>query len=139
MSSSLATAVDSDVSTAPTSTSSTPLDLCIWLSKYGLTERALLNIKDEFISLAKEAGQMMLAADPCVGTSDTKNNSSDRVTETDRSIENMVKNRLAEAYPEITFLGEETFKQGDKLSENPTFVCDRKCSCSYKMNSRHAY
>lgn len=66
----------------------------------------------------------MRDADPSVDTSDTKKNSSDRVTETDKAIEEMVKLRLLTAYPKYEFLGEESFKEGQLLSDEPTFVCD---------------
>jgi myo-inositol-1(or 4)-monophosphatase len=89
------------------------------LSRYPLEE-----IRDTLISIAHEGGEMMVAADPSVDTSDTKKNSSDRVTATDKAVEAMVKCRLATAYPDFEFLGEESFKVGQVLSEEPTFVCD---------------
>jgi myo-inositol-1(or 4)-monophosphatase len=67
---------------------------------------------------------MMLAADPSVTTSVSKRNTSDRVTATDKAIETMVQKRLSNAYPEFCFLGEETFKDGQSLTDDPTFVCD---------------
>jgi len=81
-------------------------------------------VHDTLVSVARDAGEMMIAADPSVETSDSKRNTSDRVTETDKQIEHMVKSRLEAAYPEFMFLGEETFKDGQKLSDDPTFVCD---------------
>jgi myo-inositol-1(or 4)-monophosphatase len=36
----------------------------------------------------------------------------------------MVQKRLTTQYPNFDFLGEETFKQGQELSDEPTFVCD---------------
>ncbi|KAF2640060.1 inositol monophosphatase [Massarina eburnea CBS 473.64] len=84
----------------------------------------LPSIRDELVAIANVAGRMMLAADPSVDTADTKNNSSDRVTETDKAIEAMVQTRLATKYPLISFLGEETYKNGDKLADAPTFICD---------------
>jgi len=74
--------------------------------------------------VAQEAGEMMIKADPSIDTSDTKRNTSDRVTETDKAIEDMVQKRLSKAYPDFDFLGEETFKHGQELSDEPTFVCD---------------
>ncbi|KAF1963527.1 inositol monophosphatase [Byssothecium circinans] len=117
--------VDPDDSTAPTSVCPTPLDLTDGLAKYGLIQDNVLPaIKDALVAIAKDAGTMMLAADPSMDASDTKNNSSDRVTETDKAIEGVVQTRLASAYPQILFLGEETYKAGDKLTDKPTFICD---------------
>lgn len=67
---------------------------------------------------------MMLAADPYSTESDTKNNSCDRVTLTDKSIEAMVKKALADRYPHYQFLGEETGGEKQRLTNEPTFVCD---------------
>jgi len=79
----------------------------------------------EFLKdVAMVAGTMILVADPSVETSDTKANTSDRVTETDKAVEAHVQETCASYYPEINFLGEETFKTGDKLDDKPTFVCD---------------
>ncbi|KAH7118962.1 hypothetical protein B0J11DRAFT_440730 [Dendryphion nanum] len=119
----------SDASTAPTPDCitpyiNTPTDLKIALSKHMLSESLLTSIRNELVAIARSAGQMMLDADPSVNTSDTKKNSSDRVTETDKAIETMVQSRLRQYYPEFKFLGEETFKVGQKLSNAPTFVCD---------------
>ncbi|KAJ4347255.1 uncharacterized protein N0V89_011195 [Didymosphaeria variabile] len=112
--------------TAPNSGPSTPdaqqrLD---FLASYGLDEAMLRKIKNDLVDIARTAGQMMIAADPSVVESDTKKNSSDRVTETDKAVEKMVQDRLTSEYPHFGFLGEETFKLGDKLGDMPTFVCD---------------
>ncbi|KAF2478096.1 inositol monophosphatase [Lindgomyces ingoldianus] len=118
----------SDVSTAPTpdtmTPNPTPNDLKVILAKYLMSEKTLREIRDSLVDIARNAGQMMINADPSVCTSDTKKNTSDRVTETDKAIEKMVHSRLQSAYPNIDFLGEETFKVGQKLSDKPTFVCD---------------
>lgn len=66
----------------------------------------------------------MRTANPAVSTSSTKRNTSDLVTATDKAIEHVVQAKLAREYPGIAFLGEETFKHGQVLSDNPTFVCD---------------
>ena len=89
-----------------------------------LSQLDLSAICDTLVSVAHEAGAMMLAADPSVTTSVSKRNTSDRVTATDRAIEAMVQTRLASAYPDFCFLGEETFKDGQMLTDDPTFVCD---------------
>jgi myo-inositol-1(or 4)-monophosphatase len=84
----------------------------------------LQKIRDVLITIAREAGKMIKAADPSVDTSDTKKNTSDRVTATDKAVEAMVKQRLFNEYPDFDFLGEESFKEGQELSDEPTFVCD---------------
>ncbi|KAF2244767.1 inositol monophosphatase [Trematosphaeria pertusa] len=117
-------AENSDVSTAPTTECSSPLDLSFTLAKYSMTESMLPIIQDKLVAIAQTAGKMMVDADPSVDTSDTKKNSSDRVTETDKAVEDMVKSRLLSAYPRFAFLGEETLKDGQKLGDEPTFVCD---------------
>ncbi|KAF2106301.1 hypothetical protein BDV96DRAFT_508119 [Lophiotrema nucula] len=108
--------------TAPSSPA-IPSDLEPALSKYGLTIYDLLGIKDLFVTIAHTGGGMMRAADPCVNSTDQKNNSSDLVTETDKAVEAMVQCRLATTYPNILFFGEETHG-GQKLTDEPTFVCD---------------
>jgi len=84
----------------------------------------LLDVQEELISIAKHAGEIMLAADPSVTTAEAKANSSDLVTEVDKQIEDMVTDRLTQAYPSFVFLGEETLKSGQRLTDEPTFVCD---------------
>ncbi|OCK83005.1 myo-inositol-1-monophosphatase [Lepidopterella palustris CBS 459.81] len=87
-------------------------------------ELNLNEIRDTLVHVANAAGEMMLSADPSVDTSESKKNSSDRVTATDKAVEAMVKACLTTAYPDFEFLGEESFKVGQKLSDSPTFVCD---------------
>jgi myo-inositol-1(or 4)-monophosphatase len=84
----------------------------------------LERIRDELISIAKEAGEMIKAADPSEYNSQTNKNTSDRVTATDKAVEAMVQRRLFTRYPDFEFLGEESFKVGQQLSDEPTFVCD---------------
>jgi myo-inositol-1(or 4)-monophosphatase len=84
----------------------------------------LTKIRDDLVEVAKAAGVMILDADPSVDSSCTKKNSSDRVTATDKAVEDMVQRTLAIKHPDIDFLGEETFKEGRELSDEPTFVCD---------------
>ncbi|EOD44100.1 putative inositol monophosphatase protein [Neofusicoccum parvum UCRNP2] len=87
-------------------------------------ELPLEKIEQTLVSIARRANDMILAADPTVDDSDTKNNSSDRVTATDKAVEDMVYQTLTAAYPDFEFLGEESFKEGTKLTDSPTFVCD---------------
>jgi myo-inositol-1(or 4)-monophosphatase len=115
---------DSAVSTAPTSPGLSPVDFNTGLAKYGITASMLRKIRDHLVAIARDAGEMMIAADQSIDASETKNNTSDRVTKTDKAIEAMVQTRLTTLYPQFSFLGEETFKMGDKLANAPTFVCD---------------
>ena len=48
----------------------------------------------------------------------------DLVTETDRAVEELISSSLRKKYPDYSFMGEETYKPGDKLGEEPTFVVD---------------
>jgi myo-inositol-1(or 4)-monophosphatase len=116
------------ISTQPSSISVTPnasfKDLNKALLSHLLEGKDLVQICDDLIEVAKTGGQMMLDADPSVDTSFTKKNSSDRVTATDRAVEAMVQETLARKHPDIDFLGEETFKEGQELSDEYTFVCD---------------
>jgi myo-inositol-1(or 4)-monophosphatase len=84
----------------------------------------LSGVQGELMKIARDAGEIMLAADPSVTTAEIKANSSDLVTEIDKQIEDMVKERLGRKYPSYVFLGEETLKNGQRLSDEPTFVCD---------------
>jgi myo-inositol-1(or 4)-monophosphatase len=94
------------------------------LASQGLSIQTLAIIRDHLIAIAKTAGTMMKNAHPDTSKIDEKNNSADLVTATDKAIEDMISSRLAAAYPNISFLGEETFKLGTKLGDEPTFVCD---------------
>ncbi|KAE8445394.1 hypothetical protein EG329_013407 [Mollisiaceae sp. DMI_Dod_QoI] len=84
----------------------------------------LQEIHDLLVSVAHEAGQMMLAATPSYLSSGTKKNSADLVTETDQAVEKMVSTRLSSSYPSFKFIGEETFYPGQKLTAEPTFIVD---------------
>ena len=46
----------------------------------------------------------------------------DLVTETDQAVEKLISTSLAEKYPTFSFMGEETYKPGDKLTDAPTFI-----------------
>ncbi|KAF8427739.1 inositol monophosphatase [Tirmania nivea] len=84
----------------------------------------LQQILDDLIAIAKVAGETMLAARPSVLTSGSKNNSADLVTETDQAIEKVVLGTLKAKYPTYSFLGEETYVPGMRLTDAPTFICD---------------
>jgi len=116
--------IDSPDSSVSGVSASSLIELNDALIKCLLSNINLESIQHTLISIAQQAGEMMRAADPSVDTSDTKKNTSDRVTATDRAVEDMVKQRLATQYPDYDFLGEESFKEGQNLSDEPTFVCD---------------
>ncbi|KAL8707683.1 MAG: hypothetical protein Q9220_007345 [cf. Caloplaca sp. 1 TL-2023] len=78
-------------------------------------------IHDFLVSLAQKAGPMITAANP--STVDTKKNSSDLVTETDKAVEDLISSSCRSTYPHYAFLGEETSTSG-RLSPEPTFVVD---------------
>ena len=44
----------------------------------------------------------------------------DLVTETDQAVEKIISTSLREKYPDFAFMGEETYKPGDKLPDAPT-------------------
>lgn len=99
-------------------------------------------IHDEMVSVAYEAGKMMLSANPQDLNQDTKLNCKlihyhfphffsrlirpavDIVTEADQAVEKMVSTRLSTSFPSISFMGEETYKPGMRIGPEPTFVVD---------------
>ncbi|POR33648.1 Inositol monophosphatase 1 [Tolypocladium paradoxum] len=81
-------------------------------------------VHDEMVSLAYEAGLMILAANPADIDTGTKLNSVDIVTEVDKGVEKMVSTRLSAAFPSVAFMGEETYQPGMRLGPEPTFVVD---------------
>ncbi|KAL8685494.1 MAG: hypothetical protein Q9218_007727 [Villophora microphyllina] len=86
-----------------------------------MSEPDLQEIHDFLIKLAGEAGSKIVAANP--STVDTKKNSSDLVTETDKAVEELISSSLKAKYPNYLFLGEETAQSG-RLTNAPTFVVD---------------
>jgi myo-inositol-1(or 4)-monophosphatase len=48
----------------------------------------------------------------------------DLVTEYDRRVEAYIQNELSTKYPDFSFMGEETYKPGTRLSADPTFIID---------------
>jgi myo-inositol-1(or 4)-monophosphatase len=127
----MSTSTSSELGTLSTPPSSVPVtatpsfeNLQDVLLRHMMEKHDLENIRDDMVSVARKAGQMMIDADPSVDASCEKKNSSDRVTATDKAIESMVQTTLTRLHPSIEFLGEETFKEGQQLTDEPTFVCD---------------
>lgn len=118
----------SDVSsntTAATTPSRTPAVFSNLLAKYNLNEATLHKVQDVFIELAEAAGIIMVNAEhEVLAQAGTKNNTSDLVSDYDKKIEAMVQARLAEEFPTFEFLGEESYKHGQKLNDGPTFIVD---------------
>ncbi|KAK4125543.1 inositol monophosphatase [Parathielavia appendiculata] len=82
-------------------------------------------VHDTLVSVAFEAGRMILAANPSSISTDTKLNAVDIVTETDQAVERMVSSRLRDAYPSFAFVGEETYQAGvTRITDAPTFIVD---------------
>ncbi|KAK8105896.1 myo-inositol-1(or 4)-monophosphatase [Apiospora kogelbergensis] len=84
----------------------------------------LEEIRDTLVTVAYEAGRMILSANPTDIATDTKLNSVDIVTEADKAVEAMVSGQLQKKYPSFDFMGEETYKPGQKLTASPTFIVD---------------
>lgn len=84
----------------------------------------LQEIHDFLITIAHKAGEMITAAHPSTGAAGSKKNSTDLVTETDRAVETMVSTSLGEKYPNIAFMGEETYTPSTRLTPSPTFIVD---------------
>ena len=84
----------------------------------------LREVHDFLIEVAYKAGETITSAEPSEAGTGTKKNSADLVTETDQEVENMVSKTLRERYPNFQFMGEETYKPDDELTNDPTFVVD---------------
>ncbi|KAI5360811.1 Putative inositol monophosphatase [Septoria linicola] len=84
----------------------------------------LQEVHDFLVKIAYEAGKMITSAKPAVSGHGTKKNSADLVTETDQAVEKMVSTELSSKYPDFEFMGEETYKPGDRLTDKPTFIVD---------------
>ncbi|KKA29940.1 hypothetical protein TD95_004806 [Thielaviopsis punctulata] len=84
----------------------------------------LQEIHDFLVEVAHRAGAMIISANPQDIDKGTKLNSTDIVTECDKAVEAMVSETLRGKYPNISFMGEETYQPGTRLGPEPTFVVD---------------
>jgi myo-inositol-1(or 4)-monophosphatase len=100
----------------------------------------LLEIQSTLISLALSGGEIILSADLSSSSTETKKNcmlaiplmplysncisAVDLVTEYDKKVEAFISTSLQEKYPNLAFMGEETYKPGTRLSNEPTFIVD---------------
>ncbi|KAI0132473.1 inositol monophosphatase [Xylariales sp. AK1849] len=89
-----------------------------------MTDLNLQEIHDKLIEIAHEAGRMIMSANPTDIDQGTKLNSADIVTETDKAVEDLVSSKLRSIYPSYAFMGEETYKPGNKIGPEPTFIVD---------------
>ncbi|KAK1771653.1 inositol monophosphatase 2 [Phialemonium atrogriseum] len=90
-----------------------------------MAEVNLQEIHDTLLSIAFEAGRMILGANPNDVSTGTKLNSVDIVTETDQAVERMISTRLKTTYPTFAFVGEETYVAGEtRVTDAPTFIVD---------------
>ena len=96
------------------------------LAKHSLTLKDLTDIRDLLIAVAKKAEPMMMNAEADVLIkAQTKNNTSDLVTEYDEEIEHMVRKEVLAKFPDFKFWGEETHKlHKEIMTDAPTFVVD---------------
>jgi len=86
-------------------------------------------ILKSLFEVAKRAGTTILDATTSQASSsltylDTKKNSADLVTETDKAVEKLISTTLLSKYPTFKFMGEETYKPGTALDDSPTFIVD---------------
>lgn len=82
--------------------------------------------------LAKDAGKLIKDAldsrmqGSTANVQVKKSNPSDLVTETDKAVEEFIKEKLFSTYPEHKFIGEETFASGvdTEFTNEPTWIVD---------------
>lgn len=76
-------------------------------------------------AIAREAGAMSKSAFAAPKLVQNKDSTAqDLVTETDRAVENLVRRRLQENFPDFLFIGEETHIAGSGISAEPTWIVD---------------
>ncbi|KAI5201075.1 carboxylesterase [Aureobasidium subglaciale] len=86
-----------------------------------------INLQDVcgfLVNVAKSAGDVITAARPSTTAAGEKINSVDLVTETDQTTERLITELVHQKYPHFEFMGEETYKPGDTLTDKPTLICD---------------
>ncbi|XP_063693611.1 inositol monophosphatase 1-like [Bolinopsis microptera] len=97
--------------------------------------------EDEYnfaLSLVKEASCLFTPAYNSHKNIETKESSSDLVTETDKAIEDLISSKVKEKYPEHGFIGEETVSADGKIvfDDRPTWIVD---PIDGTMNFVHCY
>lgn len=79
----------------------------------------------EAIKIAHDAGKMIKAASELAKHIDTKENSADLVTKTDRAVEEFIFNRLRHLFPDHVLIGEESASKSiNQLTASPTWIVD---------------
>ncbi|KAK0387055.1 hypothetical protein NLU13_5368 [Sarocladium strictum] len=78
----------------------------------------------DMTAIAKAVGEIILNARPNAGSTSIKKNTADIVTETDQAVEAHIRQRLLGQYPSFEFIGEESFKSGSEITDQPTFIVD---------------
>ncbi|KAK0640033.1 Inositol monophosphatase 2 [Lasiodiplodia hormozganensis] len=89
-----------------------------------LSTSGLLEICGFLVNIAKQGGKIITSAHPSSSDFAAKKNSADIVTETDTAVECMVQAELKSRYPTFDFVGEETYKTDQRITEAPTFIVD---------------
>ncbi|KAK4080984.1 hypothetical protein Trihar35433_2089 [Trichoderma harzianum] len=89
-----------------------------------LTLQDLQTLRNRLIAIAKEAGTIILSANPTPLTTTSKKNTADIVTQTDKAVESLIRTNLASHYPSLAFIGEETYHPGQTITNDPTFIVD---------------
>ncbi|KAL7962912.1 hypothetical protein V8C34DRAFT_300853 [Trichoderma compactum] len=88
-------------------------------SRSNWTSQDLQTLRDHLIAIAKEAGTIILSANPTPLTT-SKKTTADVVTQTDEAVESL----LTSHYPSFAFIGEETCHPGQTITNDPTFIVD---------------
>ncbi|EME82916.1 uncharacterized protein MYCFIDRAFT_36290 [Pseudocercospora fijiensis CIRAD86] len=83
-----------------------------------------LRLCDYLVDIVKEAGRIIVSARPSAQSATDKKNSADIVTETDKAVESFIHGCVSKRYPEYSFIGEESYRAGECISDKPTFVVD---------------
>ncbi|KAK7398528.1 hypothetical protein QQX98_012104 [Neonectria punicea] len=89
-----------------------------------MTDDELRDICNYLIVVAREAGDVVRHAQPTSLTTTSKKNTADIVTQTDQAVEILIRSRLTERYPAFDFVGEESYKVGLEITDQPTFIVD---------------
>lgn len=106
-----------------------------------MADNDLLEICNYLIEIVKDAGNIIVSTRPTSLTLTTKKNSvyipillflhaanrytaADIVTQTDQAVEDFIRVRLTKRYPTFAFIGEETYKAGVAITDQPTFIVD---------------
>ncbi|KAG9669990.1 inositol monophosphatase, partial [Aureobasidium melanogenum] len=84
----------------------------------------LQEVHDYLVDVAKQAAKIITTARPTTAAAGEKKNSVDLVTEIDQNTESLITRLVHERYPHFDFMGEETYKPGDLLTDRPTLICD---------------